>query len=83
VGILRARGPLNLTVGQPGVAKDAHVEGLAASRPPSSKSGRTIRSMQLSNGEDFAGYRIIRLLGSGGMGEVYLAQHPRLPRAMH
>jgi serine/threonine-protein kinase len=36
--------------------------------------------MPLSNGADFAGYRIIRTLGSGGMGEVYLAQHPRLPR---
>jgi serine/threonine-protein kinase len=38
-----------------------------------------ISSMPLS-GEDFAGYRIIRRLGSGGMGEVYLAEHPRLPR---
>ncbi|MBV8965738.1 MAG: serine/threonine protein kinase [Mycobacteriaceae bacterium] len=36
--------------------------------------------MPLAEGQNFAGYTILRHLGSGGMGEVYLAQHPRLPR---
>jgi len=34
----------------------------------------------MAEGTDFAGYTIIRCLGSGGMGEVYVARHPRLPR---
>ena len=36
--------------------------------------------MLLGEGQTFAGYTVVRRLGAGGMGEVYLAQHPRLPR---
>jgi serine/threonine protein kinase, bacterial len=39
-----------------------------------------MRHMPLADGATFAGYTIIRLLGAGGMGEVYLVRHPRLPR---
>ncbi|MFD4407460.1 protein kinase [Nocardia sp. NPDC058499] len=34
----------------------------------------------LQPGARFAGYRIVRRIGAGGMGIVYLAEHPRLPR---
>ena len=36
--------------------------------------------MPLADGQVFAGYTIVRRLGAGGMGEIYLAAHPRLPR---
>jgi serine/threonine protein kinase, bacterial len=36
--------------------------------------------MPLRDGDVFAGFVIERFLGSGAMGDVYLARHPRLPR---
>ena len=36
--------------------------------------------MGLAIDATFAGYAILRPLSSGGMGEVYPAQRPRLPR---
>jgi serine/threonine-protein kinase len=37
-------------------------------------------SDMLGEGQQLAGYTVVRFLGAGGMGEVYLARHPRLPR---
>ncbi len=37
--------------------------------------------MPLTSGATFAGFKIVRLLGAGGMGQVYLVEHPRLPRS--
>ena len=36
--------------------------------------------MPLEAGSTFAGFRIVKKIGEGGMGEVYLVEHPRLPR---
>lgn len=35
---------------------------------------------ELREGEYFAGFRVQRRLGAGGMGAVYAVEHPRLPR---
>jgi serine/threonine protein kinase len=48
--------------------------------PQSSEDKTYDSAMSLEAGQVFAGYTILRLLGSGGMGQVYLAAHPRLPR---
>ncbi len=36
--------------------------------------------MPLVSGATAAGFKIVRLLGSGEIGELYLAEHPRFPR---
>ncbi|HVR00235.1 MAG TPA: serine/threonine-protein kinase [Mycobacterium sp.] len=38
------------------------------------------RRPAVANRTTFAGYTVLRPLGSGGMADVYLAKHPRLPR---
>ena len=50
-------------------------------RPESGRPGSAEASgSALSSPTVFAGYTILRPLGSGGMADVYLAKHPRLPR---
>lgn len=40
----------------------------------------TILPMPLVSGATAAGFNIVRLLGEGQIGELYVAEHPRLPR---
>lgn len=60
----------------PTVKSTPHAEAPAVERNPEAGGSR----LALSGGAPFAGYTILRQLGAGGMAEVYLALHPRLPR---
>ncbi len=60
----------------PPVSSTPNVEPEPAA-PPGDVSGSRLA---VANGSPFAGYTILRQLGAGGMAEVYLALHPRLPR---
>ncbi|MFV8315802.1 serine/threonine-protein kinase [Mycobacterium sp. 23] len=48
--------------------------------PASGSAPQTSDRPGMARGASFAGYTILRQLGAGGMAEVYLALHPRLPR---
>jgi serine/threonine protein kinase, bacterial len=50
------------------------------SSQPEESSDVGVTRPAMANGAGFAGYTILRPLGAGGMSEVYLALHPRLPR---
>ena len=56
-------------------------QGSAPDEPaPSVDSDPGARRPAVTNRTTFAGYTVLRPLGSGGMADVYLAKHPRLPR---
>ncbi len=58
------------------------VSSTPSAQPSASEHDGEVAASRLapSSGEKFAGYTILRQLGEGGMAEVYLALHPRLPR---
>ena len=51
-----------------------------APQDPEAQGPAEVSSSRIENGAPFAGYTILRPLGAGGMAEVFLALHPRLPR---
>ncbi|HZE16197.1 MAG TPA: serine/threonine protein kinase, partial [Mycobacterium sp.] len=57
---------------RPGCSGDAEAGGHDGNGSP--------RRQPVPNRTNFAGYTVLRPLGSGGMADVYLAKHPRLPR---
>jgi serine/threonine protein kinase, bacterial len=53
---------------------------LIGSRPNRDSAHGAASGAPITSPTTFAGYTILRPLGSGGMADVYLAKHPRLPR---
>lgn len=83
------RGPAMRYRGIPGTDQEIRPERpcpavwYARSEPllrPAAPTGSAIVSGNAATRARFAGYRIVRRIGAGGMGIVYLAEHPRLPR---
>ena len=91
-GVWRCRTTFNCTEGMPprdrgdpgGAGGQAGAYGAADLRRftlVAAVRGHSARAVTVhQSGELVAGFRVERLIGSGGMGEVYLVHHPRLPR---
>ena len=70
-GCLRLTGQLDVSS-----LFQAVIPASGSSNVPSASAQGGGAAAPLTNGAVFAGFKIVRPLGSGGMGEVYLAEHP-------
>ena len=76
------------------IQRDAHRRSMKMASMPAASSARTCNALiaipvsapktichnHAVSITEIAGYCVIRQLGAGGMGQVFLVQHPRLPR---
>jgi serine/threonine-protein kinase len=64
----------------PPVSSTPSLQPAEAPNTPAAEQRSEVSGSRIASGAPFAGYTILRPLGAGGMAEVYLALHPRLPR---